>query len=78
MSLFGGGGSKTVYVPQPAPPAPTATSKTTQQMTDAEYAAFVGNNAGNSYITNVLGGPRPNPKKSYTSALFSGAARSGL
>jgi hypothetical protein len=79
MSLFGGG-SKTVYVPQapanpvqptPAPPPPTLTSKDTVAASDAAYLSMARARPG-SYASTILGGSAPAPKKSYSSALFSG------
>lgn len=71
MSLFGGGGSKTVYVPTPAPAAPVARSTSVVDMTDKQYKSFMAANPS-SYASTILGGSAPAPKKSYASALFGG------
>jgi hypothetical protein len=71
MSLFGGGGSKTVYVPTPAPPPPVARSTSVVDMGDKQYKSFISQNAS-SYASTILGGASPAPKKSYASALFGG------
>ena len=61
MSLFGGGGgSKTTYVPTPAPATPTITDKATTAMTDAQYKAFMKTNPS-SYSTAILGGAKAAP-----------------
>jgi hypothetical protein len=71
MSLFGGGGSKTVYVPTPAPPPPVARSKGVVDMSDKQYKSFVSANPS-SYASSILGGSAPAPKKSYAAQLFAG------